>query len=80
MYSRRATGVCVIACMPVLVVAASGCGGTTVKGEPQDTDEKAGDYPVAVEQAEFPLQQKLAESSKMRVVVRNAGRGHGALD
>jgi hypothetical protein len=66
--------VCVIACMPVLAVGASGCGGsTTAKGDRQDKDEKAGDYPVAVEEAEFPLKQQLAEPSIMRVVVRNAG-------
>jgi hypothetical protein len=66
--------VCAAACMPLVVVAVAGCGGsTTVKGERQDDDEKAGNYPVAVEEAEFPLQQELAESSTMRVVVRNAG-------
>ena len=64
---------CVIACMPALAVGASGCGGTTVKGAPQDTDEKAGNYPVSVETATFPLQQKLAQTTTMRVVVRNAG-------
>jgi hypothetical protein len=66
--------VCVLACMPGLAMVAAGCGGgTTVKGAPQDTDEKAGDYPVSVEEAEFPLQQALAKSTTMRVVVRNAG-------
>jgi hypothetical protein len=66
--------VCVIACMPVLAVGAAGCGGsTTSKGDRQDTDEKAGTYPVSVEEAEFPTQQQLAETSVMRVVVRNAG-------
>jgi hypothetical protein len=59
--------------MPVIAMGASGCGGTTVKGAPQDTDEKAGIYPVAVEEAAFPLRQKLAQSTTMRVVVRNAG-------
>jgi hypothetical protein len=59
--------------MPVLAMGASGCGGTTVQGAPQDTDEKAGIYPVAVEEAAFPLQQALAKTTKMRIVVRNAG-------
>ena len=63
-----------LAWMPVLAVAVAGCGGgTTVKGDRQDTDEPEGNYPVAVEEAEFPLQQELAETSTMRVVVRNAG-------
>ena len=60
--------------MPLLAVLASGCGGgNTVKGERQDKDEPSGNFPVAVEEAEFPLQQELAETSTMRVVVRNAG-------
>ena len=62
-----------LACMPVVVMAVSGCGSTTAKGDRQDTDEKAGEYPVTVEEAEFPISQKLAESSTMRVVVRNSG-------
>ena len=65
---------CALVCAPLLAVLASGCGGgNTVKGDRQDTDEKAGDYQVAVEEAEFPLDQELAESSTMRIVVRNAG-------
>lgn len=59
--------------MPVLAVVVAGCGGTTVKGDRQDTDEPEGNYPVAVEEAAFPLQHELAETSTMRVVVRNAG-------
>jgi hypothetical protein len=67
---RRATGACAAACVLLL----AGCGGsTTVKGDRQDTDENAGNYPVAVEEAEFPLRQQLAESTTMRLVVRNAG-------
>ena len=62
-----------VACMLVLAVVASGCGGTTAKGSRQDKDEPKGDYPVAVEEAAFPLRQKLAQQSTMRVVVRNAG-------
>src|SRR5215217_3461358 len=70
---RRGAGVCALVCVPLLALVA-GCGGsTTVKGERQDKDEKEGNYPVAVEEAEFPLQQELAQTSTMRVVVRNAG-------
>jgi hypothetical protein len=61
-------------CVPLLAVLAAGCGGgNTVKGERQDKDEPDGRFPVAVEEAEFPLQQELADTSTMRVVVRNAG-------
>jgi hypothetical protein len=61
------------ALMSVLAVAAGGCGGSTAQGGRQDEDEPKGDFPVAVEEAAFPLRQSLAESSTMRIVVRNAG-------
>ena len=48
----------------------AGCGG----GSRQDEDEPDGKYPVAVESATFPQQQKLAKDSKMVIVVRNAWR------
>ena len=73
MYRRRASGAYAVACTLVIAVAASGCGGTTAKGSRQDLDEPKGEFPVSVEEAAFPLQQKLAQSSMMRVVVRNAG-------
>lgn len=62
-----------IACTSIVALAVTGCGGTTASGSRQDEDEPDGNFPVAVEEAEFPLQQKLAESSTMRIVVRNAG-------
>lgn len=65
---------CAGVCVPLLAVLVAGCGGsTTVKGDRQDKDEPKGNFPVAVEEATFPLKQDLAESSTMRVVVRNAG-------
>src|SRR3954463_7816458 len=71
---RRGAGVCALACVPLLAVLASGCGGgDTVQGQGQDKDEPNRTFPGAVEEAECPLKQELAESSTMRVVVRNAG-------
>jgi hypothetical protein len=64
---------CAVACVLGIAVVASGCGGTAAKGSRQDKDEPKGNFPISVEAAEFPLQQKLAQSSKMRLVVRNAG-------
>ena len=64
---------CAVACMLGFAVAASGCGGTSAKGSRQDKDEPKGNFPVAVEEAAFPLRQKLAQPSMMRIVVRNAG-------
>lgn len=47
------------------------CGG----GERQDKDEAEaeGNYPVRVVEAEFPLDQRLAKRSELRIRVRNAG-------
>jgi hypothetical protein len=59
--------------MLLFAVVVSGCGGTTAKGSRQDKDEPSGEFPVSVEEAAFPLNQKLAQSSMMRIVVRNAG-------
>ena len=64
---------CAVASTLIFAVVASGCGGTTAKGSRQDKDEPKGEFPVSVEEAEFPLRQKLAQSSTMRIVVRNAG-------
>lgn len=47
---------------------ASGCG-----GERQDENEPSGDFPVEVVSAEFPEDQKLAQSSRLLITVRNAG-------
>ena len=45
---------CAVACVPLLAVLVSGCGGTTAKGERQDKDEPSGEFPVAVEEADVP--------------------------
>lgn len=47
---------------------ASGCG-----GERQDADEPSADFPVEVVSAAFPEDQKLAQSSRLVITVRNAG-------
>jgi hypothetical protein len=60
--------------MPALfAMALSACGGSSAKGDRQDKDEPSGNYPVEVTQVSFPLKQKLAESSEMKISVRNAG-------
>lgn len=51
----------------------AGCGSQIVKGEPQNTFEPKGKYPVRVLSATFPHVQKLAKDSSMQIVVRNAG-------
>ena len=49
-------------------LALAGCGG----GERQDEDEAAGTYALEVVSATFPEQQSLADSSQMKITVRNA--------
>ena len=49
-------------------LAFAGCGG----GERQDADEAGGSYRLEIVKAEFPSEQRLAESTKMRITVRNA--------
>ncbi len=45
------------------------CGG----GERQDESEAEGEYPVEIVSAEFPAQQRLAQTSELVLEVRNAG-------
>jgi hypothetical protein len=52
---------------------AAGCGGGA-SGDRQDKNEPSGKFPVEVQEATFPTDQKLAESSQMKIVVRNAGQ------
>jgi hypothetical protein len=51
-------------------VALAACGG----GSSSDSNERAGNYPVAITQAEFPAKQHLGQTSLMRIGVRNTGK------
>lgn len=53
----------------MLAVALAACGG----GSSSDSNERAGTYPVAVTQAEFPVKQRLGQTSLMQIGVRNTG-------
>ncbi len=60
--------------LPILALFAalavlSGCGG----GESQDADEPEGTFRVDITGASFPKQQTIAESTTMRIRVRNPG-------
>ena len=52
--------------------ALAACGGDK---ERQDADEPSGDFPVAVDAAKFPTDQRLAETSDLRLEVENTGDG-----
>jgi hypothetical protein len=51
------------------LIAVTGCGG----GERQDENEPEGNFAVEVMDASFPDQQQLAQSTKLSIMVRNAG-------
>ncbi len=47
-----------------------GCGSS----EPQDANERSGDYPVEVTKVSFPRRQGLGETSQLKITVSNVGR------
>jgi hypothetical protein len=51
-------------------VAVSACGDDK---ERQDADEPSGDFPVAVDAAKFPTDQRLAQTSDLRLEIENTG-------
>jgi hypothetical protein len=53
-----------------LTFAACGGGG----GERQDADEPSGKFPVDIAKAQFPTRQRLAETSYLRLAVKNTGQ------
>lgn len=46
------------------------CGGSE---KPQSANERAGDYPVDVLESSFPARQRLAQTSRLTLKLRNAG-------
>ena len=67
MKARRPYGI-------ALALAASATLGACTQTERQDENEPRGRYPVEVVTASFPEQQKLAKTSNIVIVVRNAGQ------
>ncbi len=65
---RAATAAALTTALALSVVA---CGG---EESSSDANEAAGTYPVKVTSASFPTQQRLGETSLMRLGVRNTGR------
>ena len=59
-----------------LALAGAAALGLAACGGPprQDVDEREGTFPVEIERAEFPKEQKLAKRSRMVITVRNVGR------
>jgi hypothetical protein len=59
-----------IAVAAACLTAVGACGG----GERQDANEPEGDFAVEVVKASFPEKQRLAQSSKLVITVRNSGK------
>jgi hypothetical protein len=56
--------------LAAVAVLVAGCGSNAK----QDANEPSGSFPMSVEKATFPSNQKLAKSSRMEIDVRNAGQ------
>ncbi len=54
----------------LLAAAIAGCGDDA---ERQDVDEPEGEFPVEVVSAKFPTEQRLAETSDLRLEIENSG-------
>jgi hypothetical protein len=53
----------------LMLLVAAGCGG----GARQDANEPSGTFPVDIVKDSFPLSQHIAQQSRLRISVRNAG-------
>lgn len=62
--------VAALAAIAALALPVAACGDD---GEPQDAGEPAADFPVEVSAARFPTDQRLAQTSDLRLEVSNAG-------
>jgi hypothetical protein len=65
---RKRSGAGLAAGVLALALAACGGGGTR-----QDVNEPAGKFPVKIVRSQFPTRQRLAETSDLRIGVRNSG-------
>jgi hypothetical protein len=63
-----------IAALALSLACATTLGACKKKVEEQDKTEIAGDFPVKVLAADFPLDQRLSKDSTMNIVVQNAGK------
>jgi hypothetical protein len=66
---RALPNLCGCAAAVAATLAYAGCGG----GERRDAGAPDGTYPVAVQRASFPLNQRLAQRSTLVIAVRNTG-------
>ncbi len=63
--ARIASGIALLS----FALGVTACG----SGERQDVTEPSGNFPVDITQASFPLHQRLAETSDLRLAIKNVG-------
>lgn len=66
---RARASVALVACL-LLGAVAYGCGGDESR---QDENEPAGEFPVTVETAKFPANQRLADTVDLQLEIENSG-------
>jgi hypothetical protein len=60
-----------VSALAALALLVAGCGDD--ESQRQDADEPSGDFPMAVNAANFPTEQRLAQTSDLRLEVENVG-------
>jgi hypothetical protein len=65
MKAEIATGIALLS----VALGVTGCG----SGQRQDVTEPSGNFPVQVTTAQFPLHQRLAQTTDLRLAIKNAG-------
>ncbi len=71
--SRRRSARARIGSVAVIAVLAAGLGACGDDAPRQDADEPEGEFPVEIGTAKFPTEQRLAETSDLRLEVENTG-------
>jgi hypothetical protein len=69
--TARPTRALALAVIAALSIAVSACGNDKPR---QDADEPEGNFPVAVNAAKFPTDQRLAQTSDLRLEIENTGQ------
>ncbi len=68
---RTRSGVAVV--VGALALVLPGCGGCGGGGSRQDANEPSGKFPVQVVTSSFPTRQRLAQTSDLKIGVKNSG-------
>jgi hypothetical protein len=68
--TARPTRALAVAVIAVLSIAVSACGNDKPR---QDANEPEGNFPLAVSAAKFPTDQRLAQTSDLRLEIENSG-------